>query len=227
MRIAEIFAGIEGEGVRIGVPQVFVRTQGCSIRCKFCDSQFTWPGDKGKELSPDQVLLTLEKNAPSLKVVSITGGNPLEQKDIVEVVSLLSRKGYWMNIEATGQDYNSEVFRLVDFISCDIKTPSSGVKANIKTVKKILGKYDYKTQVKCVVKDKSDLNFVCSTYEDLMKDRKLELKMIVTPCWSEDQQDVNKDTLKLVQKRLFDEGLPIRVIVQQHKFLHGVSTRGV
>ena len=57
MKVAEIFAGVEGEGSRIGTPQIFIRTQGCSIQCKWCDTAYTWAKDgECKFLSPNELI---------------------------------------------------------------------------------------------------------------------------------------------------------------------------
>lgn len=227
MRIAEIYAGIEGEGLRIGTPQIFIRSQGCSIKCKYCDSSYTWDESKGKDLSPEEILVALKKNNYSLDVVSITGGNPLEQSDIYQLVDLLDRNNYYVNIEVSGQEWNHDVYRKVDFISCDIKTPSSGVVCNLENIKKILSKFDYKTQIKCVAADKEDLNYICNNYRVLSKDKSIDVNMIITPCWPEKQKEFDVKFYKVIQKKLLEEKLPIKVIIQQHKAIFGVETKGV
>jgi 7-carboxy-7-deazaguanine synthase len=227
MKIAEIYAGIEGEGIRVGIPQIFIRTQGCSLGCKTCDTVYaqSWTKKK-KDLSVSDLIAALDKNPIKSKFITITGGDPLEQQDIVQVVKELSRRDYYVNIEVSGQVYNRDVFWIVDFISADLKTPSSGIEANIDSIRKILHKYDYKTQIKCVVANEKDLDFVVDTYKKLQLDKSLDLDFVITPNWTK-EKDFDRTMFKKIQKRLFDEQLCIRLIAQQHKLIWGTEAREV
>src|SRR5262249_39102466 len=75
MRIAEIFHSIQGEGAFMGVPSVFVRTSGCSLRCGWCDTPYTSWQPEGENLSVGEILHRLEQ-FPSRHAV-VTGGEPL------------------------------------------------------------------------------------------------------------------------------------------------------
>ena len=81
-----IFKSSEGEGIFIGRPQVFVRFQGCKIGCFNCDSKNTWSFQNNKRLDVKEVLqeileLSTGIKGHNLKRVSITGGDPLDEKN--------------------------------------------------------------------------------------------------------------------------------------------------
>ena len=81
--VHSIYSATEGEGIHIGIPQIFVRFQGCNIGCLNCDSKETWDFS-GQKLSLDEVLTQVEDEAGKypfrLKRISITGGDPLHPK---------------------------------------------------------------------------------------------------------------------------------------------------
>ena len=102
MKIAEIFYSIQGEGKYLGTPAVFVRTQGCSAHCPFCDSKPTW---QEKGLERDFVWIEREVNRVGqnkCKTVVITGGEPTEQKDLYNIVQEFKYAGYTVHLETNG-----------------------------------------------------------------------------------------------------------------------------
>ena len=104
MKINSIFQAIEGEGLEVGIPKVFVRFQGCSMNCANCDTPEAKNFMKGKEMSVEQIMKNIEKYKQ--KYVTLTGGNPLEQNlnDLLKLVKELKRKKYHTTIEVTGCD---------------------------------------------------------------------------------------------------------------------------
>jgi len=220
MKINTIYPAIEGEGVRVGTPQLFIRTQGCSIGCKNCDTVGSWNPNTGTEMSVKEIFQKVIDSG--LDSISITGGNPLEQ-DLYDLVGLLHRRNFTVNIEITGQDNDEEVLDLVDFISCDIKTPSTGVTANLDIIDDILKSYGHCTQIKCVCADQADLDFIIDCY-NRFKDR-LDYHMVITPCWTERASAADVEFIDHIMKTVMDNNYHMRVIVQQHKLLFG-SKRG-
>lgn len=81
MKINEIFFSIQGEGVHIGLPTVFVRLFACDLRCSWCDTMYAVEGKDFEEMSLEQVLGNIVKY--SCKRVCITGGEPLIQKKML------------------------------------------------------------------------------------------------------------------------------------------------
>ncbi len=158
LRVSEIFHSLEGEGLHMGLPQVFVRLQGCTVGCKWCDTKYTWPanGDGSQWMAEEQIVE--RASAFPCRRVSITGGEPLEQ-DIRRLVRLLKGRGFWVCLETSGQYFEPEVMGAVDFISCDIKGPSSGVAPNRAVLERVLREHGAKGQFKIVVGGPEDLAF--------------------------------------------------------------------
>ncbi len=105
--VNEIFESIQGEGSRAGRPCFFLRLQGCSVGCYFCDEKKTWRRDGGHELGTSEILNEFQRINPLLKTVTITGGEPCEQ-DLSELLDLLTRESYAVAIETSGTgDYTS------------------------------------------------------------------------------------------------------------------------
>ena len=99
-RIAELFTSLQGEGVTAGVPSVFIRLQGCSVGCVWCDTKYSWDPTKGELWTVEGIL---EKIAlTSLKNVVVTGGEPLESPLFVPLVSALKAQGYRVEVETSG-----------------------------------------------------------------------------------------------------------------------------
>jgi 7-carboxy-7-deazaguanine synthase len=101
LRIAEIFASIQGEGLRLGEPTIFVRLAGCNLRCSFCDTKFAWTG--GKDRTRDGILAEIRGLRADFPAawVCLTGGEPLLQ-DISGLVRDLKKDGLRVQAETNG-----------------------------------------------------------------------------------------------------------------------------
>src|SRR5438094_3219765 len=86
-RIAECFHSIQGEGVSAGVPCVFVRLQGCSVGCRWCDTKYSWDPAGGREQTLAALLADVE--AFACRRVVVTGGEPLESEAFGPLVQAL------------------------------------------------------------------------------------------------------------------------------------------
>lgn len=123
-KIAEIVPLIQGEGLYVGQPQVFVRFFGCNLNCRFCDT----PLRSFTEYEPEAVCQQLRRYAQSHEYVSFTGGEPLLQKDFLKVTMAFARNAGFKNyLETNGTlpDALSEVIDEVDVVAMDVKLPSS------------------------------------------------------------------------------------------------------
>ena len=102
MRVAEKFISINGEGTRAGELAVFVRFTGCNLRCSYCDTMWAnEPGCPYEEMSPAQICEYVRSTG--IKNVTLTGGEPLLQKDMDKLISLLiSECGVRVEIETNG-----------------------------------------------------------------------------------------------------------------------------
>jgi organic radical activating enzyme len=99
-RIAETFYSIQGEGVTAGRPAVFVRLQGCSVGCGWCDTKYSWDPAAGREVTLDGLLA--EVAAFPCRHVVVTGGEPLESALFTPLVGALVGRGYTVEVETSG-----------------------------------------------------------------------------------------------------------------------------
>lgn len=222
MRLSEIFEGIEGEGVRIGNLQLFIRLFGCRVKCRTCDSKYTWDTAKNRkgcfEKSAIQVFQEYVQPS-SLKWISITGGDPLLQRtELADLLHLLQEDTKLVNIEVTGLEDAPEVFKLCDFISADIKTPNTGVQFDTTVTQTLYDIYKGKIQFKAVVSCLEDILFLRTHY------LKTDIPIILTPCWEPKKKlQLDLETIKILLK----EAPSWRMILQQHKIIAGPSIRGI
>ena len=129
MRVAEKFISINGEGTRAGELAVFVRFTGCNLRCSYCDTMWAnEPGCPYEEMSPAQICEYVRSTG--IKNVTLTGGEPLLQKDMDKLISLLiSKCGVRVEIETNGAVDLRPFAELPEgrpLFTMDYKLPSSG-----------------------------------------------------------------------------------------------------
>ena len=144
MQVNEIFGpSIQGEGRLAGMRTMFLRLSGCNLACIWCDTPYTWnyigtpfqhpeKFDPKKEVHPmscDEVLARLKKKGlRKVKALVITGGEPmLQQDEIIQLLKLLKKDSYWVEIETNGTvEPKDELLELIDQINCSPKTSNSG-----------------------------------------------------------------------------------------------------
>lgn len=121
LRITEIFYSLQGETSRVGLPTVFIRLTGCPLRCTYCDTAYAFTG--GQNMSVAEILKQVAEYAP--RYVTVTGGEPLAQKNCLPLLRALCDAGYKVSLETGGaldiSSVDERVMRVVD-----IKTPASG-----------------------------------------------------------------------------------------------------
>ncbi|MDP8266529.1 MAG: 7-carboxy-7-deazaguanine synthase QueE [Candidatus Aceula meridiana] len=127
-KIVEVFKSIQGEGKYLGVPQVFVRFYGCGAKCIWCDTPHARQGGEFKIYEPQELVSQIMPLSEGAHSISITGGEPLEQKDFLkEFLPLLKTRGLKIYLETNGVHDKAlrEVVGYIDIIAMDIKLPSS------------------------------------------------------------------------------------------------------
>lgn len=121
LRITEIFASLQGESSRVGLPTVFVRLTGCPLRCTWCDTAYAFSGGSVRTL--DDILAAVA--AHGLRHVCVTGGEPLAQKGCRALLGALCDAGHDVSLETSGaldiDGIDPRVARIVD-----LKAPGSG-----------------------------------------------------------------------------------------------------
>lgn len=100
MLISEIFYSVQGEGTLVGTPSVFVRTSGCNLRCRWCDTPYASWRPEGTEMSVDEILAAVLVHPT--RFVVVTGGEPMIAKAMPDLLSRLRRAGKHITIETAG-----------------------------------------------------------------------------------------------------------------------------
>lgn len=103
MRVNEIFYSLQGEGFLAGVPSVFIRLAGCPLRCHWCDTKYAWDATAGDDRSVAEIVRAVKK-WPCRHVV-ITGGEPMIQKALAQLVRGLRATDKHVTIETAGIAY--------------------------------------------------------------------------------------------------------------------------
>jgi len=121
LRITEIFFSLQGETRRTGLPTVFIRLTGCPLRCSYCDTAYAFTGGQSHTLS--DILKQVAQYTP--RYVTVTGGEPLAQKNCLPLLRDLCDAGYQVSLETGGAlDIGAVDARVMRVL--DIKTPASG-----------------------------------------------------------------------------------------------------
>jgi 7-carboxy-7-deazaguanine synthase len=123
MKISKMFRSIQGESTFSGFPCSFVRLAGCNLRCRYCDTLTAQQG--GEEVSIDVIMAKIK--AWDLKLVEVTGGEPLLQPETPELVAALLKDGRRVLVETNGT-FDISVLPEQAVAVVDIKCPSSGAK---------------------------------------------------------------------------------------------------
>jgi len=100
MQVAEVFYSIQGEGVTAGLPAVFVRLQGCTVGCSWCDTKYTWDPEAGSAVNLDA--LVEEVSAYPCRRAVVTGGEPLESPSFGLLLKALGVQGFTIEVETSG-----------------------------------------------------------------------------------------------------------------------------
>jgi 7-carboxy-7-deazaguanine synthase len=155
LRISEVFASVQGEGVSVGTPSVFVRLQGCSVGCVWCDTKYSWASAGGHETTLEALLA--EMTALKAENVVITGGEPLEHPAFASLVNVLKAAGYRIEVETAGTVIPPDV--PVDQWNVSLKLAHSGVAAEVRLRAEAIDAFrDLPAWFKFVVATQDDVN---------------------------------------------------------------------
>ncbi|RPI04764.1 MAG: radical SAM protein [Ignavibacteriae bacterium] len=209
--INEIFFSIQGESTRIGLPCVFVRLTACDLRCSWCDTTYAF--QEGVTMSIDDILLQVEQY--QCRLVEITGGEPLLQANVHQLMKHLCDAGYDVMLETGGHraigDVDPRVKRIMD-----IKCPGSLMeKRNHWENIDLLTSWD---EVKFVLLDETDYVWA----KDIISRYNLtgRCTVLLSPVFG------RLENRTLAQWILRDH-LPVQFQIQIHKYIWDPTTRGV
>jgi len=215
MRVAEIFKSLQGEGSLIGVPTVFVRFVGCNLDCEWCDTRYAREG--GEEMSMDVILERVEREA--CPFVSLTGGEPLMQDGVIQLINALLDDSYHVTVETNGSVALDALPDSEDLlISMDVKGPSSGMSDRMMHDNiEFLSEHD---QLKFVIADRVDYLFA----KKVLRDREVRCPVIMTPVGGLDLKPLAEWVVQDSNELL--RGNIVQVLPQLHKVIWG-DRRGV
>ena len=141
MKVVEKFTSINGEGTRAGELAVFVRFKGCNLRCSYCDTMWAnEPDCPYEEETPEEILNYVL--GTGIRNVTLTGGEPLLQKDIRELIHLLLQAGLQVEIETNGAVDLSAFCEERPVFTMDYKLPSSGSQEDLLKALDVIQTYD-------------------------------------------------------------------------------------
>ncbi|MES2180591.1 MAG: 7-carboxy-7-deazaguanine synthase QueE [Pseudomonadota bacterium] len=205
LKIHEIFFSLQGESSRVGLPTVFVRLTGCPMRCVYCDTAYAFSGGNNMEIG--DILLKVAEYGT--QYVTVTGGEPLAQKDCHVLLKDLCDAGYSVSLETGGAMDISSVDKRVSVI-LDIKTPGSGELENNKWEN--LAHLKSTDEVKFVLCDRADYDWA----KQLLLSHEITKKcpVLFSPVYNQ----VNPTELA---EWVLTDKLPVRMQVQLHKILWG------
>jgi 7-carboxy-7-deazaguanine synthase len=212
LTVNEIFLSIQGESTYAGEPCVFVRLTACDLRCSWCDTPYAF--HEGERMSVESVVDRVRRY--DSRVVEVTGGEPLLQKDVYPLMRRLLDAGKTVLLETGGhrsiEDVPTEVVRIVD-----VKCPGSGEAASNDWAN--LERLTSRDQVKFVIKDRGDFEFA----RDVVHREDLAGRVAAVLFSPVHGVLESRDLAAWI----LEENLPVRLQLQLHKFIWGADARGV
>lgn len=211
MKINEIFKSIQGESSFAGLPTLFVRLTGCNLRCQWCDTKYAY--DEAVDLTVDEAIGRV--NAFGLQFVQITGGEPMLQGDVYELMDRLLISGYKVSLETNGSMDLSSVDTMVVKI-IDIKCPSSGESGQM-----YFNNLNYllkSDEIKFVIKDRDDYNWakgIIDRYNLIER-----CNILISPVYGEIEP-------REMAEWILEDNLNVRLQIQLHKLIWHPEMRGV
>lgn len=205
LRISEIFYSLQGETSRAGLPTVFVRLTGCPLRCAYCDTSYAFTGGHNMEIA--QILDSVAQH--HAHYVTVTGGEPLAQKNCLLLLQALCDAGYEVSLETSGAlDVDGVDARVVKVL--DIKTPGSGELEKNKWDN--LAHLNPHDEIKFVLCDQADYLWARQVLNERALDR--QCAVLFSPVQG-------KLPPKDLAEWILRDNLPVRMQVQLHKLLWG------
>jgi 7-carboxy-7-deazaguanine synthase len=213
LRVTEIFRSIQGESTHAGRPCSFVRLTGCPMRCVWCDSEYTFTG--GEHMSIEDVISQVDSHG--CKLVEVTGGEPLGQREALDLIKELCDRDYDVLVETGGYVSTKDVDPRA-YIILDVKCPGSG-EAERNHWPNLDHLRSDRDEVKFVIADLADWKFAQQVIERYQLESRAKA-VLISPVWD----GVN---LQDVANWVSSSGRNVRMQLQLHKYIWGAEARGV
>jgi 7-carboxy-7-deazaguanine synthase len=170
--ISETFTSLQGEGSLVGVPSFFIRTSGCNLRCRWCDTPYTSWLPEGERRTVDE--LVSEARASGVGHVVVTGGEPLLQREIGELTRGLGAASLHVTVETAG---TTDPDFVCDLLSLSPKTANSDpqgkwrdrhrlLRADRAPLVRLIRRFP-EHQIKFVVADGDDIRDIAALVDDV------------------------------------------------------------
>lgn len=213
LRVTEIFQSIQGESTHAGRPCIFVRLTGCPMRCVWCDSEYTFTG--GDHIPIAEVLKQVRSFGG--KLVEVTGGEPLAQKEGFTLIKQLCDEGYEVLVE-TGGYVSTEAVDPRAKLILDVKCPASGEEPRNHWPNLDRLRPD-KDEVKFVIADQGDWEYAKELIVRLNLEKRAKA-ILISPAWG-------AIDLRQLAESIVASGLEVRMQLQLHKYIWGPEVQGV
>ena len=218
-KIAEMFSSINGEGTHAGQLAFFIRFTGCNLNCSYCDTKWAnEPNAPYTEMTADEILSEVKKSG--IKNVTVTGGEPLIQQEIIPLLETLCGDGRYVEIETNGSADVSEVLKIKEnrpALTMDYKLPSSGMESHMRTEN--FAVLEKKDMVKFVAGSRADLE---RALEIIREFRLIEkCSVYISPVFGELKPE------EIVNFMLANTLNGVNVQLQMHKFIWDPNAKGV
>ena len=211
MRITEIYHSIQGESTYVGLPCVFVRLTGCSLRCSWCDTAYAFHG--GTDMTIDHICEQVPSYDTAL--VEITGGEPLDQPEVFPLVERLCNEGFEVLIETSGTIDITPLDAKAHVIM-DLKCPASNMDKfvyweNISAIK-------LKDEIKFVIADRADYDWAVSVIGEYGLSGRCPI--LFSPVFGTLEPQILSDWV-------LQDRLKVRIQLQLHKYIWDPQAQGV
>ena len=211
LTVNEIFKSIQGESSFTGLPCLFIRLTGCNLRCTWCDTEYAFY--EGKPKSVKDIMDAIDPLGVPL--VEITGGEPLLQDEVYDLMNALLAKNYQVLVETGGgvsvEKVPEQVIKILD-----VKCPGSG-----EVSKNLWGNLDHLNphdEVKFVLADRADYDWSRGILDRTNIHKKVQV--LFSPVY-------DRLNLKELAAWVLEDNLPVRVQTQLHKIIWGKDAIGV
>ena len=217
--VIEKFLSINGEGLRCGHLTTFVRFKGCNLRCKYCDSAYSYDETETSQLMTEQEIVDYCKNNGA-KMITLAGGEPLYRDGMVELVERLAKEGFSVEIETNGSIDISRLSKIETnrpWLTLDYKTSASGMESRNRTAN-----YQYLTKqdsLKFVVGSKKDLDKMVEVVNEYGLLGKTNI--LISPVYG----DI--EPLEIVEYMKERKLNGYKMQIQMHKVIWDANERGV
>lgn len=233
LRINEVFFSIQGEGTRSGMPCVFVRLTGCPLRCAYCDTEYAFR--EGVARSVDDLLA--EALGYGCGFIEVTGGEPLAQKGVHELMTRLC-DGVRAGEEGAGGGgvVAVETSGALDISVCDprvvrimdLKAPSSGESA--RNLWSNIAHLHERDEVKFVIGDRADYEWAKGVIAEHGLAKRVGA-VLMGAVWEQPRgleiAGQRGLAMRTLAEWIIEDRLPVRMQTQLHKFIWGPQVRGV